>query len=192
MSCAAMDRLPDGLRLVELDSLRMRALADHHIPLFLEETARRPGELEKQRDDLPDDFPHLFSADTFEEGRYFAVVEEGKGGGCSKIVGSIGLAPDVNCEAKVWLNTFSVAKHWRGRGIGSFLVDHALVEASSKNDYKEVHLITLDLHSEEIPVMESARRLYKKQGFKEYKRKHVENFGHKTSINVVWYKKNLY
>jgi len=77
----------------------------------------------------------------------------------------IGLADIITKErAENHVGTFGIiiAKEWRGKGIGHFLMEKAIEEA--KKNIVELHIITLGVFSNN-PV---AKKMYEKMGFKEF------------------------
>ena len=88
-------------------------LKEFHIANHLEETCHCPGERENQISDLETDFPQLYSREVFNQGKFWVTIAN------EKIVGTIGLMPDKYTEVITWLNTFSVAKDMRGKGLGT-------------------------------------------------------------------------
>jgi len=117
--------------------------------------------------ELQDDFPHLYDPIKFDAG--LTIIAEFN----KDIVGTIRINKDEKDEMKYWLNTFSVKNDYRSLGIGSTLLNLAIVLAQV-NKATSLHLITLANHSLGDSVMLSARRLYAKFGFEEYKRQHVD------------------
>ena len=160
-----------GLSFKRAEESEREELRAFHIENHLDETAHFPGEREGQEADLEVDFPQLYDPDYFSKGHIFLVQDQ------SKIVGCIGLFKAAYRDSdaasidtgEIWLNTFSVAKSLRGKGIGSKLVQFAL-SLNTVLSFDTVRLVTLANHSESsVDVMGAARKLYEKNGFKSYK-----------------------
>eukprot|EP00584_Thalassiosira_punctigera_P015438 CAMPEP_0172572494 /NCGR_PEP_ID=MMETSP1067-20121228/135313_1 /TAXON_ID=265564 ORGANISM="Thalassiosira punctigera, Strain Tpunct2005C2" /NCGR_SAMPLE_ID=MMETSP1067 /ASSEMBLY_ACC=CAM_ASM_000444 /LENGTH=173 /DNA_ID=CAMNT_0013365045 /DNA_START=63 /DNA_END=584 /DNA_ORIENTATION=+ len=156
-------------------------LRDFHVSNHLDETCHCPGEREHQIGDLKDDFPQLYSAEVFRRGSFRVATAEPGG----KILGCVGLVPDEEEPDEVtWLNTFSVSREVRGRGVGSELLRWALGAVETGR----VRLVTLGGHSEGKDVMGVARSMYEKSGFALYKKSTVK-YGDSTTIDVLYYEK---
>ncbi|MEI8067681.1 MAG: GNAT family N-acetyltransferase [Candidatus Shapirobacteria bacterium] len=81
-----------------------------------------------------------------------------------KFVGSADINMMDKTRSHLGLFGITVAKEYRGEGIGKILMD--LVIKESKSKLKELKLVTLDVYGKNF----IAQSLYKKLGFKEYAR----------------------
>lgn len=125
-----------------------------HCANHLAASVRSEEELRSQIDDLPTDFPALFSDEIFLRSRCWVAVSSS-----AEIVGSlsyIGNSDDGN--SIVELSSFSVKASCRGQGIGTALLSISL-PVEYERGVRSVKLLTLGV------VMESAIRLYKTFGF---------------------------
>jgi GNAT superfamily N-acetyltransferase len=160
----------------------MQAVRDFHVPIHLEESARYPGELEHQLGDLPTDFPHLYDEAEFRRGWTFVAEIMDKTGG-KRLAGTVNVLPEKEVPNEFWVHAFSVDKSARRRGIGSTLLDIAIITAQT-HKAERLRLVTLDKHSSGEPVMADARKLYGSLGFTTYKEETVP-FGVETTLSVL-------
>jgi len=183
---AGVSVIMTGWKIRSANENDLNALRTLHVTNHLEETAHSPDELEHQKKDLEDDFPFFYNKEHFVRGEHFVAIDNENG----KIIGSIRLDPDESSHIIVWLCAFSVIPGYRGRGIGRGLLNHAIRDAMRKEHLSEIHLITLDKHSDGHNVMGVARKMYEAEEFVRYKEKEVI-YGMDKAITVCWYKKYL-
>jgi ribosomal protein S18 acetylase RimI-like enzyme len=132
------------------DKSDRQKVADFHIPNHLEVSVRNEFERKVQTDDLPADFPGLFSDELFAKDTTIIAEKDGR------IVGCIGL--EAKTADQCYINNFSTDKNVRKQGIGSKLMEMVL-KVASEQGYKKAYLITLP------DVMLDACRLYERFGF---------------------------
>jgi GNAT superfamily N-acetyltransferase len=156
-----------------------------HVENHLAETAHYPGERESQMEDLPNDFPQLYDEAVFATEHFFLGFADSVEG----IAGCVGIIPDTEERGVCWMNTFSVAKSMRGRGLGRDLLLKAL-DTARHQGYTTVRLVTLGEHSEQQPVMAKARALYEQNGFVMVRKKQIA-FGTHTTVFLMWYSRSL-
>lgn len=99
--------------------------------------------------------------------QYFAAIEG------DRVVGVIGYYSYKRDPSSYWLGWFCVHPHWRGRKIGSRLLDF-IIKKARKNNKKFLRLYTSDRPKEAI-----AQKLYEQKGFlitRRIKEKHSKNY----------------
>ena len=95
------------------------------------------------------------------------------------VVGIVGLyTQNSDTNDKVWLGWYGVKPSYRGKKIGSKLLDFATQKASEEG-YKELHLYTTN-----DAVHQDAIALYLRRGFVKYKKD--------KELKTIYYKKELY
>jgi GNAT superfamily N-acetyltransferase len=129
----------------------MNVVRDFHVPKHLDESARYPGEYEHQIGDLTTDFPHLYDEAEFIRG-WTLIAEITNTSGEKSIVGTVNVLPEKENPTEFWIHAFSVDKSVRRRGIGSTLLDIAIITAQT-HKAQRLRLITLDNHSSGEPIM---------------------------------------
>lgn len=98
------------------------------------------------------------------------------------VVGIIGLYTDNDAEEAVWLGWFCVSPRFRGKGIGSQLLELAIEEAKSRGKK------FLRLYTSTSPLERAAHRLYEAYGFKLIKR---EPWPNDDTIEKLYYQLTL-
>ena len=94
-------------------------------------------------------------------GGIFYIMKDGE-----KIIGTVALFP--HSKKEIELKRMYLNPQYRGKGLGKMLIEKALAFAKDKH-YKKVVLDTWER-------LESAQSLYRKYGFKEYKREGEQIF----------------
>jgi ribosomal protein S18 acetylase RimI-like enzyme len=126
-------------------------VADFHIPNHIDASVRTEEERIVQTEELPQDFPSLYSDEIFAKDTTL-VAEIG-----GRIVGSISLQSTSADEC--YLNIFSTATDVRRQGIGSKLME-MILNIAKEQGHKVAKLITLQ------GVMLDAIKLYERFGFR--------------------------
>ncbi|MCK4588871.1 MAG: GNAT family N-acetyltransferase [Nanoarchaeota archaeon] len=99
----------------------------------------------------------------------------------SKIAGLTGLAWSKSDRGKVWLGWFCVDPDYRGRGIGSRLLDHTINQAG-RNGFREFRVWTSTLPSER-----EAQKLYESRGLIVYEKERIrKNKTRKQSYTHIY------
>lgn len=151
---------------IRLCTLADRAsLRDFVCRVHLDASSPSPDALRHQIEDLPTDFPALFSDKAFSSQCVAAwIAVEIDGEGKERITGAAGLTleEEDSKEGCVHLNFLFVDKALRGQRLGPRLLETALEEARRRG-FAAIRLLTLDR------IYARAIALYARQGFAEYK-----------------------
>eukprot|EP00808_Paulinella_micropora_P004103 g30534.t1 len=163
-------------------------MSQFHIANNLAETVHYPGELKRQREDVPQDFPWLLSSALFQT-CYVLLAREKRS---RKLAGCVALRPDEKDKTVVWLVAWSVASKHRKKGLGTQLLTRVLQNVNwDGKRTRWVRLVTLKNHSHGAPIMQEAKRLYERFGFTVYHQDKNLQYGTHTTIDVVYYEKFL-
>eukprot|EP01124_Arcella_intermedia_P005511 TRINITY_DN1325_c0_g1_i1.p1 TRINITY_DN1325_c0_g1~~TRINITY_DN1325_c0_g1_i1.p1 ORF type:complete len:183 (-),score=23.48 TRINITY_DN1325_c0_g1_i1:150-668(-) len=133
------------------------AIREFQVKNHLEASVYSEGSRIAQINELPDDFPQLYSDEAFLKGHIFVVTSEADGG----YVATLGLAGfDEKESNKLEIVFLSVREDFRKRGLGQTLLDQAIQVAKGIDGCKGLRLLTLK------DVLAPACRLYERNGFK--------------------------
>lgn len=93
-----------------------------------------------------------------------------------EIIGTIGVTRDYSSAVIAWVRRMAVKKAWRGKGVGSQLVD-SVIKFCNARSYVAIELVTTECHN-------SAQRLYEKKGF-ETRQMYHKKFLYLTSMAIT-------
>ena len=150
-------------------------IRDHLVPIHLKLSVRNEKELFDQTNELPDDFPALYSEELFLNDKITHYLVAVTNSVDNRIIGSIGILDDeknynndVTTIKTAKLNSFFVSKEYQNMGIGQDLMNEALQQAKLRH-IQRIEVLTMR------EVYDNAIQLYQKYGFtifKDYKSPH--------------------
>ena len=124
-------------------------IRDHLVPIHLKLSVRNEKELFDQTNELPDDFPALYSEELFLNDKITHYLVAVTNSVDNRIIGSIGILDDeknynndVTTIKTAKLNSFFVSEEYQNMGIGQDLMNEALQQAKLRH-IQRIEVLTM-------------------------------------------------